>query len=709
MRSRVRSLLLTFVAVSPFAFAAPPEAPRARVVPHRFEEHDRVRVDDYYWLRDRENPEVVAYLEAENAYTASLMKPLESLQQKLFDEIVARIDPSDDTVPYRLDDYYYYRRFVEGGEYPLFCRKKGSLEGDEQILLDGNALSRGYEFFSVQAQSSPRHGVIAYATDTVGRRFYHLRFKDLTTLETLSDEIPRVTGNVAWANDDKTIFYARQDPETLRSHRIYRHVLGTDPSTDALVFEESDETFEAFLYRTKSRKYVVIGSYSTLSSEYRFLDADDPGGTFRLFVPRSKDHEHQIDHAGGLFYVRTNDGARNFRLMATPSDDTRRESWQEIVPHREDVFLEGFEVFDKHLVLLERKDGLPKLRVMPVARDAGGEDHYVELDDPTYVVYPAENPSIDTNVVRFEYSSLTTPRSVYDYDMIHREKKLLKRDVVVGAFDPRNYQAERLWAPARDGVRVPISLVFRKDTRGTGPRPLLLYAYGSYGYSTDPSFDGALVSLLDRGFIYAIAHVRGGQELGRDWYENGKLLQKKNTFYDFIDCAEFLVEEGYTGKDRLFAAGASAGGLLMGAITNLRPDLFRGVAAGVPFVDAITTMLDPSIPLTTGEYDEWGDPRDETYYDYMLSYSPYDNVEPKAYPNLLVTAGFHDSQVQYWEPAKWVAKLRALKTDSNRLVLRTYMEAGHSGPSGRFQRHRDTALLYAFILDLAGLGTSSQR
>jgi oligopeptidase B len=633
------------------------------------------------------------------------MKPVEKLQQKLFDEIVSRIEPNDDSVPYRIDDYYYYHRFVAGGEYPIYCRKKGSVENVEQILLDGNELARGHEFFSVRVQPSSRHGILAYATDTVGRRIYGLRFKDLATGETLPDRIDRVTGNVAWANDDRTVFYTRQDPETLRSYRVYRHVLGTDPAKDELAFEETDETFATFVYRTKSRKYVVVGSASTLSAEYRFLDADNPGGSFQLFLPRRRGHEHDIDHSGNVFYIRTNDEAKNFRLMATPVDDTGRESWQEIVPHREDVYLEGFEAFEKYLVLAERKDGLVRLRVIPTARDAGTEDHYVEFDDPAYVVYPAENPASDTSVVRFQYSSLTTPRSVYDYDMVRREKKLLKRDVVVGDFDPKNYRAERLTARARDGAQVPISLVYRMDLRGSGPSPLLLYAYGSYGYSTGPEFDAALLSLLDRGFVYAIAHVRGGQELGRDWYENGKLFQKKNTFFDFIDCAEFLIEEGYTSKERLFAAGGSAGGLLMGAIVNLRSDLFKGVAAGVPFVDVITTMLDSSVPLTTGEYDEWGDPRDERYYDYMLSYSPYDNVEPKAYPNLLVTTAFHDSQVQYWEPAKWVAKLRATKTDSNRLLLHTNMEAGHSGPSGRFQQHRDTALLYTFFLDLAGLGT----
>jgi oligopeptidase B len=709
MKTRLASVLSTFVALVASGAFAQPEPPRAKVVPHRFEEHGRVRVDDYYWMKERSDPEVVAYLEAENAYTAAMMAPVQSLERKLYDEIVARIDPDDGSVPYRVDDYYYYRRYVAGGEYPIFCRKRGSRDGEEQILLDGNELARGHEFFSVQATASPRHGVLAYSIDTVGRRFYHLRFRNLATGDTLPDEIPRVTGNVAWANDDRTIFYTRQHPETLRSYRVYRHVLGTDPFSDELVFEESDETFSTFVYRTKSRKYVVIGSYATLSSEYRFLDADEPGGAFQVFLPRRKDHEHDLDHAGDLFYVRTNDGAKNFRLMATPATDTRRESWQEIVPHREDAFLEGVEVFDEHLVLAERKDGLLRLHVLPTARDSGSVEHYVELDDPAYVAYPAENPSSDTSVVRFEYSSLTTPPSVYDYDMVRREKKLLKRDAVVGDFEPSRYRSERLWARARDGARVPISLVYRKDARGEGPSPLLLYAYGSYGSSVDPGFDASILSLLDRGFVYAIAHVRGGQELGHDWYENGKLLHKKNTFYDFIDCAEFLVAEGYTSKDRLFAAGGSAGGLLMGAIANLRPDLFQGIAAGVPFVDVITTMLDPSIPLTTGEYDEWGDPRDERYYEYMLSYSPYDNVEAKAYPNLLVTTGYHDSQVQYWEPLKWVAKLRARKTDSNRLLLRAYMEAGHSGPSGRYQRHRETALLYAFFLDLAGQGATVER
>jgi oligopeptidase B len=691
------TLLAAFILQLGTLLGAETSPPRAKVVPHRLEEHGNVRVDDYYWLRERANPDVLSYLEAENAYTAAVMAPTEDLQKELFDEIVSRIEPNDDSVPYELDGYFYYERYVEGGEYKLYCRKKGSLEAGEEVLLDGNELARGNEFFSIFVDVSPRHDRLVYATDTVGRRIYSLRFKNLETGATSPEIIRNVTGNVAWANDGVTLFYSRQDPETLRSFQVYRHRVGGDPALDPLVYEEKDEAFDVYVTRTKSRRYVLLTSYSTLATEVRSVSADAPEAEPAVFLPRRRGHEYEVDHVGDQFYIRTNDGARNFRLMATPVKTPARENWREIVGSRDDVLLEGMEVFEDYLVLAERAEGLLRLHVLP---RSGAGDYFIDFDEPAYVVYPERNPDIGSKVLRFRYSSLKTPPTVYDYDLETRKRTMRKQDVVRGGFSPDDYRVERLYAPARDGQSIPISLVYRDGLEKNGRHPLLLYAYGSYGYSTDAEFDAPTISLLDRGFVYAIAHVRGGQERGRAWYEDGKLLHKKNTVFDFIDGAEYLIERGYTSKDRLFAQGASAGGLLMGAIVNYRPDLFRGVEAGVPFVDVVTTMLDPSIPLTAGEYDEWGNPNEKEYYDYMLSYSPYDNVEAKDYPHLLVTTAFHDSQVQYFEPAKWVAKLRAKKTDANRLLLYTNMEAGHGGSSGRYQRHKETALWFAFALSL---------
>ena len=689
----------TGAAVAPIE-AAMPEPPIAVKRPHNLEIHGDVRVDDYYWLRDRENPEVIAYLEAENEYLNAMMQDTEVLQQTLYDEIVARIPQTDESVPVRLDDYYYYTRYEEGQEYPIYARRKGSLDAPEEIILDANELAAGHEFFDVRGVSaSIGHDILVFATDTQGRRKYDLRFRDLRSGEILPDVIEDATPNTAWAKDDKTIFYTRQDPETLRWYQIYRHEVGTDPDDDVLVYQENDDTFSSYVYRTKSKDYIVIGSSQTLADEYRILPADQPAGTFRLFTPRERGHEHSIDHAGEHFYIRTNDNASNFRLMKTPESATTRDNWTEVIPHRADTYLSGFEVFRNHLVLSERSNALTHVRIIPWD---GGKDHYISFDEPAYVVYPKDNPEFDTDVLRFGYTSMTTPTSTYDYDMSSRERELLKRDKVGGGFDPDDYRTERVWATARDGVRIPVSIVYnRHNYEKNGEHPLLLYGYGSYGASMDPRFDSGRLSLLDRGFGYAIAHIRGGQEMGRDWYESGKLLTKKNTFTDFIDVGEFLIAENYADPDELFAYGGSAGGLLMGAIVNMRPDLWGGVVAAVPFVDVVTTMLDPDIPLTTSEYDEWGNPNDREYYDYILSYSPYDQVEAKAYPPMLVTTGLHDSQVQYWEPAKWVAKLRAMKTDHNPLLMYTNMEAGHGGATGRFKRHRETARVYAFFLDLA--------
>lgn len=678
-----------------------PSPPVAKIDPTELEEHGDVRVDNYYWLRERENPEVIAYLEAENAYTEAVMKPTEPLQERLYEEITARIAKDDASVPYQLGGYWYYDRVEEGGEYPIYCRKKGSMDGEEEVLLDVNALAEGHEFFAVRGVNvSPDHRLLSFAFDNVGRRFYTLKFKDLESGEMLSDEIPQVTANAVWANDNATVFYSKQDPQTLRWDKIYRHTLGSDASDDTLVFEETDETFSAYIYKTKSDRYIAIASSQTLSSEIRFLDADRPQDDFAVFLPRQRHHEYQIDHFADHFYIRTNDGAKNFRLMKTPVDAIDRDRWVEVIPHREDTYFVGIEVFRDHLVVAERSRGLLQVQIRPWD---GRAPHYLEFDDPAYLAYPTDNPEIDSSVLRFTYTSMTTPGTTYDYDMESRQKTLLKQQPVLGDFDSANYVSERLFAKARDGKEIPISIVYRKGFEKNGKAPLLLYAYGSYGASLDATFRSDRLSLLDRGFAYAIAHIRGGQEMGREWYEDGKLLRKMNTFTDFIDAGEFLVAEGYTQPEKLFARGGSAGGLLMGVVTNLRPDLFHGIVSHVPFVDVITTMLDADIPLTSGEWDEWGDPRKKEYYDYMLAYSPYDQIEAKDYPNLLVTTGLHDSQVQYWEPAKYVAKLRAMKTDDNRLLLETNMEAGHGGASGRFKRHKQTALVYAFMFDLLGI------
>jgi oligopeptidase B len=670
-------------------------------IPQRLELHNQLRIDDYYWLRERDNPEVVEFLKSENERAEREMAHTKALEAKLFEEIKARFKQTDMSVPYKRDDYFYHTRYQEGKEYPIYARRRGSLDQPEEVMLDANVLAEGHEFFAIGGWAvSSGQNLLAYAVDTQGRRIFTVYFKDLTTGELLNDVILDVTENFAWANDNRTLFYAKQDPITLRSYRIYRHVLGTDSIVDSLVYEENDDTFLVYVVKTKSKKYLTIVSTHTVSQEVRYADADDPFGEFRVFLARERDHEYHVDHYHDRFLIRTNLQAKNFRLMATPVGQTAKEHWREIVPHRDDVFLGDFDIFRDHLVLEERARGLTQIRVIPWSGDKG---HYLEFDEPAYRSNLGTNLEFDTTTLRFEYTSLKTPISIYDYDMVTRQRVLLKQEEVLGGFNADNYVTERLYAPAADGKEIPLSIVYRKGIKRDGQNPLLLYGYGAYGLSVDAAFASPRLTLIDRGFIYAIAHVRGGQELGRGWYEDGKLLNKKNTFTDFVACAEYLIREEFTTPQKLFAMGRSAGGLLMGAIANMRPDLFNGVVAEVPFVDVVTTMLDPSIPLTTGEYDEWGDPNQKDYYDYMLSYSPYDNVEANAYPHLLVTAGLHDSQVQYWEPAKWVAKLRELKTDSNRLLLKTNMDAGHGGASGRFRRHHETAFCYAFLLDLAGI------
>lgn len=670
-------------------------------IPMQLEKHGHVRVDDYYWLRERDNPEVIAYLNAENDHSDRTMAHTKALEEKLFEEIKARIKKNDMSVPYKRDGYLYYTRFEQGKEYPIFARRKGSLDQPEEIMLDANILAQGHDFFSIGGWAlSADQNLMAYAVDTQGRRIFTVYIKNLLTGELLPDVIAEVTENLTWAQDNSTLFYARQDLKTLRAYQIYRHIAGTDAASDRLVFEEPDETYVTYVYKTKSKEFLMIVSAQTLSQEYRYLEADDPYGEFRIFLPRQREHEYHVDHFGDRFLIRTNDQARNFRLLATAVNRIDRQHWQEIVPHRLDVYLGDFEIFRDHLVLEERSRGLTQIRIMPWS---GGEGHYLKFDEPAFRANVGVNPEFDTTTLRFDYTSMKTPLSIYDYDMVTRERTLLKQEEVLGGFDANNYETTRLYATAADGAEVPLSLVYRKGIKRDGRNPLLLYGYGSYGASIDAAFSSPRLSLIDRGFIYAIAHVRGGQELERQWYDNGRLLHKKNTFTDFIACAEYLIRENFTNPEKLFAMGRSAGGLLMGAVANMRPDLFKGIVAEVPFVDVVTTMLDPTIPLTTGEYDEWGDPNIKEFYDYMLSYSPYDNIEAKSYPNLLATGGLHDSQVQYWEPAKWVAKLRAMKTDNNHVLLKTNMEAGHGGSTGRFRRHHETAFAYAFLLDSAGI------
>ena len=678
-----------------------PGPPRARVAPTRLETHGVVRVDDYYWLRERDNPEVTAYLEAENEHTRAVMAPTEPLQETLFAEIKGRIKQTDMSVPYREGDFTYHTRYEDGREYPIYGRRRVGGTTAETVLLDVNLLAEGHDFCQVSGRSvSPDQRLLAYATDLEGRRIYTVRIKDLGSGEMLDDELTGVTANLVWANDSRTLFYARQDPTTLRWFQIYRHRLGAPQADDTLAYEEPDDTFNCEVGKSRSKRYLLIASYQTVSTEYRYLDADQPDGRFTVFLPRARDHEYHIDHYRDRFYIRTNRDARNFKLMEAADTQTDPGRWVELIPHRDDVLLGPFELFRDHLVVQERRDGLVHLRVRPWEGDAG---HDIAFDEPAYDAYLSTNREPDTAVLRFGYESLTTPVSTYDYDMVARTRTLLKREEVLGDFDPSRYRSERLMATAPDGESIPISLVGRVGTTRDGTTPLLLYGYGAYGLSMDATFNSARLSLLDRGFVYAIAHVRGGQELGRRWYDDGRLGRKRNTFSDFIACAEHLVAERLTRPDRLFAMGGSAGGMLMGAVFNMRPDLFAGVVAQVPFVDVVTTMLDDTIPLTTGEYDEWGNPHERTAFDDILAYSPYDNIEAKDYPALLVLAGLHDSQVQYWEPAKWVAKLRALKTDGNPLLLKTHMDAGHGGVSGRYRRYRETALQYAFLLAQAGV------
>ena len=662
--------------------------------------HGPTRTDPFYWLRDREDPEVLAYLRAENDYADAAMGHTAELQQRLFEEFRARTRENDESVPYRLGSYWYYSRHEEGKEHPIYARRKGSMDAPEEIILDANERALGHPFYRVSWEVSSGEDILAFAEDTLGRNLVTIRFKDLRSGKLLEDVIPDVSWNMAWAEDNRTLFFTAREPVTLRMDRVYRHELGRDPAAAELVWEERDEIFSTFVTKTRSRAFIVIGSSHTLAHEYRFVRADRPDDPFELFLPRERGHEHWIDHAGDHFYIRTNDGALDFRIVRTPVDRTGREFWEEVLPHREGVLVHGFTLFQDHMAVLERDDGQLQIRIRH--RDEG-TDHLVAFEEAAYLVAFEQNPEFDTAVLRVSYESLAVPPSIYDYHMDRRELTLLKQEEVLGDWEPARYRTERRTAPARDGARIPVTMVYRRDLRQPGPQPLLLYGYGAYGASRDPWFSVERLSLLDRGMVFAIAHVRGGQELGRAWYDDGRLHSKLNTFYDFIDVAEHLVKEGYTSPDRLFADGLSAGGLLIGAVVTMRPNLFHAALARVPFVDVVTTMLDESIPLTTFEYDEWGDPRDPVFYETMLSYSPYDNVREQEYPHLLVTSGLHDSQVQFWEPTKWVARLRATATGDSRLLLHTNMEAGHGGAAGRYQRWREIAFQYAFLLDLAGL------
>lgn len=674
--------------------------------------HGDARSDPYFWMRltdeqknaknpDEQTQQVLDYLNAENKYTKTNMQTTEKLQKKLFDEIVGRIKKDDETVPYYKNGYWYYTRYETKKEYPIYCRKKESLENEEQILLEVNEMAKGHDYYRIGGFNiSPDNKLIAYSEDTVSRNIFTIYFKNLETGEIYEDKLVNTTGSGAWANDNQTFFYTSKNETSLLSEKIWKHQLGNEQKNNELVYHEKDPSYYIGVYKSKSDKYIIIWNSSTLVSDYHILNANTPDEKFQQFIPRGTKHEYQIDHFEDKFYIVTNWEAENFRLMETPETETAKENWTEVIPHREDVLINYIVVFKNYLAISERGNALTQLKVI---NQKTKDEHYVEIPEQAYVIYASSNPEFDSETLRFGYSSLTTPNSIYDYNMKTKERQLMKQQEVVGGHNPDAYQTERFFITARDGVQVPMTLVYKKGLEKNAETPTLLYSYGSYGSSTDPWFRSPQLSLLDRGFIYAIAHIRGGQEMGRQWYENGKMFNKKNTFTDFIDCAKHLIKENYTSANHLYAAGGSAGGLLMGAVANMSPESFNGIIADVPFVDVISTMMDETIPLTSNEFDEWGNPKDKDSYEYMLSYSPYDQVQSKNYPNMLVITGLFDSQVQYWEPAKWVAKLRDLKTDDNLLLLSTNMEAGHGGASGRFEYHKETALKYAFMLMLEGI------
>ena len=681
--------------------------PVADKKPRELTAHGDTRLDNYFWMNDyfKKGPDsgnVVTYLEAENRYYDTMMAATKGLQEKLYNEMKSRIKEKDESVPVFKNGYFYYTRLVEGKDYYVSCRKKGTLEAKEEVLLDVNAMAEGYEYYRVGGTSvSPDNKLLAYGVDTVSRNEFTIYIKNLETGETFKDAITRTQSDATWAADNKTFFYTAKNPVTLLSEKIKRHVLGTDAATDVTVYTETDPTNYIGVGKTKSEKYIFIVSQATLSSEQRFIPATAPMAEFKVFQPRRKEVLYDIDHANDRFYIRTNaDKATNFKLMTSPEDKTDASNWKELIAHSDSVLIEGFDLFKGHMAISERKNGLNQIHIINTVNN---QQHYLDFGEATYAAYQAGTPEYNTDVIRYNYTSLTTPGSVYDYNMTTKQKKLMKQQEVVGGYNAGDYVTERLYAKAPDGTTIPMSIVYKKGMEKNGKNPLLLYAYGSYGISMDASFNSGRLSLLDRGFAFAIAHIRGGQEMGRSWYEDGKMFKKKNSFTDFIACGEYLVSQNYTSKDHLYAMGGSAGGLLMGAVANMRPDLWKGIVAQVPFVDVINTMSDASIPLTTNEYDEWGNPASKESYDYMKTYSPYDNVEKKAYPHMLVTTGLHDSQVQYFEPAKWVAKLREYKTDNNHILLYTNMEAGHGGASGRFKALKDRAREFAYLFALEGI------
>ena len=678
-----------------------PQPPKALKKPITLEMHNDSRVDNYYWMNHRENPEVIDYLKAENTYCDDMTQHTKAFASDLFEEMKARIKEDDESVPYKFNGYWYITKYNKGKDYPIYLRKKEHLDAPEELLFDCNEMAKGHSYFKLVGMSiSMDNTKVAFGVDYNGRRQYTIQVKNLETHEIYKDKIENTTGASSWANDNTTLFYTKRDAQTLRAYQIYRHELGN--TKDELIFEEADDTFNLHIYKTKSRAFLIIGCHSTLTNEYYYLDADTPQGTFNKFQERIRGLEYDIYHFEDYFYMVTNkDKAFNFKLMRTPISNTNIERWEEVIPHRDDVLLEGVDIFKEFLVLSERSNGLNKIRIRRWDQTA---DYYIPFSSETYMAFTSINVDFDTELLRYNYNALTTPPSVIEYNMRTMTSKILKeKEVLDENFDKDNYESQRLWAKGHDGVEIPISLVYKKGIKKDGKNPLLLYGYGSYGATIDPHFSSVRLSLLDRGFIFAIAHIRGSEYLGRNWYETGKLLHKKNTFKDFISCSIHLIKEEFTSSEHLYAMGGSAGGLLIGAVINQAPELYKGVIAAVPFVDVVTTMLDDSIPLTTGEYDEWGNPNDPLYYNYMKSYSPYDNVKAQDYPNIFITTGFYDSQVQYWEPAKWVAKLRELKTDNNKLLFKTNMDAGHSGASGRFESLKEDAEEYAFLLELEGI------
>lgn len=705
MRNRVRlCLMLAWVACAkPYAKGTDLEIkpPVAKKIPHLLLNHDDVRVDNYHWLRDdeRDDPEVLSYLEQENRYSEQVLTPLNELQESLFQEMVARIRQDDNSVPYLKKGYWYQTRYQQGQEYGIVERYPDGQPERVEVLLDGNERAGEHNYYGMgQLAVSPDQRILAFSEDFVSRRQYQIRFKSLETGELYDEVLEHTSGNLVWANDGKTLFYVKQDESTLLPYQVYRHTLGTDQSEDVLVYEEKDSSFYTSIYKSRSEDYIVIGAWNTDASEISLVPANAPDTPAQVFLPREHGHEYDLEHYQGQFYLRSNKDGANFGLYLA-KEAGASDQWQPLIPARDEVLLEGFALFRDWLVLEERREGLVHLRQI---HRQDGREHEIRFDDPAYVTWLSANAEADTPWLRYGYSSMTRPVTTYEVNMDTLERRELKQQYVGEQFNADDYRSERLWVTARDGARVPVSLVYRADKfKRDGSNPLLVYAYGSYGASLDPDFSSSRLSLLDRGFVYAIAHVRGGEELGRDWYEQGRLLSKQNTFHDFIDVTRDLVMQGYGDKSRVFASGGSAGGLLVGAVVNMEPDLFKGVVAAVPFVDVVTTMLDESIPLTTGEYGEWGNPAEPDYYHYMKSYSPYDQVKPQAYPHMLVTTGLHDSQVQYWEPAKWVAKLREMKVDDNLLLLHCDMDSGHGGKSGRFESYRELAREYAFLLALA--------